>query len=98
MSESIDELDYLKYGKSFDTSTVKRRRKKCKECTECLRAFLKSGDKGWKVNKSSLPAKDPNIILSSLKWRVDHFPEEFGNIRVFMSKGEIYLERGDENE
>ena len=84
-----------KYGSSFNTSKVKRRRKRLPEYTECLRDFLKSGDKGWKVNKNSLPAKDPNVILSSLKWRIKHFPEEFGEIRVFMSKREIYLERID---
>jgi len=87
-----DKKPQSKYGKPFDTSKVKRRRKRLPQYDECLRDFLKSGANGWVVDLDALPSKDPNVVLSSLKWRVRN-KAEFAQIRVFMSKNEIYLER-----
>ena len=85
----------FKYGKPIDPKKVGRKR--LPQYDECLAEFLNSGSKAWMVDINALPSNDPRVVLSSLKWRIKHFPEEYKGIRAFMSKGKIYLERVDEN-
>ena len=85
----------FKYGTPVDPAKVTRRRKRLPQYDECLREFLNSGNKAWAVNIKQLPSRDPRVVLSSLKWRIKNFPE-YKAIKVFMSKGKIYLERVDE--
>jgi len=67
-------------------------RRRLPQYDECLREFLESGYAHWKVNLKALPSKNVRVVLSSLKWRVKNKPE-FKNIRVFMNKNQIYLEK-----
>ncbi|MEM2741974.1 MAG: hypothetical protein QXD95_07490 [Nitrososphaeria archaeon] len=82
----------FKYGKPLSPTEMPKPRKRLPQYDECLKEFLESGYKYWEVNMDALPSKKPRVILSSLKWRVKNKPE-FKNIRVFMYKGKIYLER-----
>jgi hypothetical protein len=82
-----------KHGSPIDLSKVSRRRKRLPQYDVCLKEFLNSPHNGWKVDLTTLPSKSPRVVLSSLKWRIKKFPKEYGEIKVFMSKGEIYLER-----
>jgi len=64
-----------------------------------LREFLSSGDQFWRVNIESLPSNNPKVVLSSLKWRIKNKEEfENKNIRVFVRKNHIYLERVNDEE
>ena len=84
----------FKYGRPIDPAKINRRKKRLPQYDDCLREFLNSGSKAWIVDLNSLPSNNPRAVLSSLKWRINHF-SEFKGIRAFMSKGKIYLERVD---
>ena len=86
----------FKFGKPVSPEQVPKPRKRLPEYDACLKEFLASGYDHWKVNINALPSKKPRVILSSLKWRVKNKPE-FKNIRVFMHKGQIYLEKVRDN-
>ena len=83
----------FKYGTPVNSAKASSRRKRLPQYDECLREFLKSGNKYWKVKTEALPSDKPRVVLSSLKWRIKHFPKKYGKVKAFMSKGEIYLER-----
>ena len=91
----MSEKRNFKYGKPMDAKKVASRKKRLPHYDECLKEFLNSGSEAWIVNIDALPSNDPRVVLSSLKWRIKHFPEEYKGIRAFMSKGKIYLERVD---
>jgi hypothetical protein len=88
----------FKYGSPMDPEKVASRRKRLPQYDECLREFLNSGSKAWIVDIDALPSKDPRVVLSSLKWRIQHFQAEYKGIKVFLSKNQVYLERVDEDE
>ena len=88
----------FRYGLPVSPKEFPQPRKRLPQYDECLKEFLKSGEKYWKVNIDELPSKKPRVVLSSLKWRIKNKPERFKNIRVFMSKNQIYLERVQNNE
>jgi len=85
----------FKYGKPAAPIAVKPRRR-LPQYDEALREFLKFGQSNWEINMDALPSKKPRVILSSLKWRVKH-NSEFKEIRVFMNKNKIYLEKEKKN-
>lgn len=82
----------FKYGKPVGPEEMPKPRKRLPQYDECLREFLASGYRYWEVNIDALPSKKPRVVLSSLKWRIKNKPE-FRNVRVFMHKNKIYLER-----
>ncbi len=84
----------FKYGRPISPQEMPKPRKRLPQYDECLKEFLESGYSHWEVNMNALPSKKPRVVLSSLKWRVKNKPE-FKNIRVFMYKNRIYLERVD---
>jgi hypothetical protein len=67
-------------------------RKRLPQYDECLDEFIKSGDDIWQVQADALPSKKVKVILSSLKWRVNHV-DKFKGINIFLSKNQIYLEK-----
>jgi len=82
----------FRYGKPVSPKEMPKPRKRLPQYDECLREFLKAEYTHWEVDINALPSKKPRVVLSSLKWRIKNKPE-FKNIRVFMSKNKIYLER-----
>jgi len=64
---------------------------------ECLKEFIESEDEICRVNIAALPSKNSRVVLSSLKWRIKTKPA-FKNIRIFLRKGNIYLEKVKNNE
>lgn len=82
----------FKYGKPISLDKIPKPRKRLPQYDECLREFLESKYTHWEVDLNALPSKKPRVVLSSLKWRVKNKPE-FREIRVFMHKGKIYLEK-----
>lgn len=82
----------FKFGRPLSSKEVPKPRRRLPQYDECLREFLESGYDYWKVNINALPSKNVRVVLSSLKWRIKNKPE-FKNIRVFMSKNQIYLEK-----
>jgi hypothetical protein len=81
-----------KYGKPIDSKNMPKAKKRLPQYDECLKEFVDSKANCWEVNLEELPSKDVMIILSSLKWRIKN-NSEFGNIKVVMSKGKIFLEK-----
>lgn len=93
MSENENKF---RYGGPISPKEMPKPRKRLPQYDECLREFLGSGHAHWKVNIDVLPSKNIRVILSSLKWRTNK--PEFRNIRVVMSKNQIYLEKVKNNE
>ena len=88
-----DEGKRFRYGVPVSPEEMPKPRKRLPQYDECLKEFLESRHKYWKVNIDRLPSKKPRVVLSSLKWRIKNKPKRFKNIRVFMSKNNIYLEK-----
>ncbi len=86
----MKKIEY-KYGKPIKEGDLPKPSRRLPEYDECLKEFLDSGHKVWKVSKEALPSKKTRIILSSLKWRTNK--KEFRNIKVFMRKNNVYLEK-----
>ena len=82
----------FRYGKPVSPEEMPKPRKRLPQYDECLREFLESEYTLWEVDINALPSKKPRVVLSSLKWRIKNKPE-FKNIRVFMNKNKIYLEK-----
>jgi hypothetical protein len=85
-----DKIIAFRYGMPVSNVEKPRPRKRLPEYDECLDEFLRSGSSTWKVNADAFPSKKVKVILSSLKWRVNHV-ERFKGIDVFLSKNQIYL-------
>jgi len=81
-----------KYGMPVSKEELPKPKRRLPQYDECLREFLSSGHEIWRVNIDALPSNNIKTILSSLKWRIKHKPE-FRNIRVFIRKNKIYLEK-----
>lgn len=79
------------YGEPAEKEELKPTRR-LPQYDECLREFLSSGNDVWKVKMEALPSQNIRVVLSSLKWRIKNKPE-FRDIRVFMRRNNIYLER-----
>jgi hypothetical protein len=86
------ETKQFRYGQPISPNKMPKSRKRLPQYDECLREFLKSGHSNWEVSVDSLPSKNPNVALSSLKWRTKHKPE-FKEIKAVMCKNKIYLEK-----
>lgn len=86
-----------KYGTPVRPNKVPKQRRRLPQYDECLREFLNSGHKFWRVDIKALPSNNPKVVVSSLKWRIEHKPE-FKHIRVFVRKNRIYLERINDEE
>jgi hypothetical protein len=82
----------FKFGKPVSPNEMPKPRKRLPQYDECLKEFLESGHTHWRVNINALPSQNVRVVLSSLKWRIKN-KSEFKNIRVVMSKNEIYLEK-----
>jgi hypothetical protein len=82
----------FKYVKPVKREEIPKPTKRLPEYDLCLKEFLESGTEICRVNMDVLPSKKIRVILSSLKWRINH-REKFRNIRVFMRNNQIYLER-----
>jgi hypothetical protein len=82
----------FKYGMAVSNVEKPKPRKRLPQYDECLNEFLKSEDDIWQVKADAFPSKKIKVILSSLKWRVNHV-ERFKGISVFLSKNQIYLEK-----
>jgi hypothetical protein len=89
MEESNKEF---RYGMPVSNVEKPKSKKRLPQYDECLDEFLQSGHNQWKVNIDALPSKNVKVILSSLKWRVNHV-DRFKGISVFLSGGKVYLER-----
>jgi hypothetical protein len=89
MEESKKEF---KYGMPVSHVEKPKPRKRLPQYDECLDEFIKSGDDIWQVQADALPSKKVKVILSSLKWRVNHV-DKFKGINIFLSKNQIYLEK-----
>lgn len=87
----------FRFGKPVSPKEMPKPRKRLPQYDDCLREFLESERNYWQVDINALPSKKPRVILSSLKWRIKN-KEEFKNIRVFMHKNKIYLERINHDE
>jgi len=81
-----------KYGTPLTAEELPEPGKRLPQYDDCLKDFLKSDSTYWKVNIDALPSKKLRVVLSSLKWRTKHRPE-FRNVRVFMRKKNIFLEK-----
>jgi hypothetical protein len=90
------ETKQFRYGQPISPNSMPRSRERLPQYDECLREFLKSGHSNWEVNIDSLPSKNPNVALSSLKWRTKH-KSEFKEIKTIMHKNKIYLEKVEGN-
>jgi hypothetical protein len=86
----------FKYGEPAGKEEIKPTRR-LPQYDECLREFLNSESDIWKVKIEALPSQNIRVVLSSFKWRIKHKPE-FENIRAFMRRNNIYLERVKNNE
>ena len=80
------------YGRSVRRDQLPKPTKRLPEYDECLKAFLKSKSALWEVNILALPSKNIRVVLSSLNWRIKH-RQEFKDIRVFMRRNCVYLEK-----
>jgi hypothetical protein len=87
-----DKIKKFKYGAPVNPEVMPKPRKRLPQYDECLKEFLESGHAHWEVDIETLPSQKPRVVLSSLKWRIEN-KEEFHNIKVFMHKNKIYLER-----
>jgi hypothetical protein len=83
----------FKYGKPLSSKEAPKPRKRLPEYDEALREFLNSGADYWMIDIKALPSKDPMVVLSSIRWRIKNKPDQLGNIRVFMRKSNIYLQK-----
>ena len=81
-----------KYGEPVRRIQVPKPTKRLPQYDECLKEFLESSSELWKVRFDALPSKDIRVVISALKWRINHRPE-FKNIRIFMRNNQIYLEK-----
>jgi hypothetical protein len=81
----------FRYGEPAEKEAVRTSRR-LPQYDECLREFLNSKSEVWKVKIEALPSKNIMVVLSSLKWRTKN-KSEFKNIRVFMRRNNIYLEK-----
>lgn len=82
----------IEYGTTVRKDQLPKPTKRLPQYDDCLKAFLKSGSDLWRVNMDALPSKNIRVVLSSLRWRKEHRPE-FKDIKVFMRKNQVYLER-----
>jgi hypothetical protein len=80
------------YGEPITEDEFLKSTRRLPQYDECLKEFLASSQPIWRVNLDALPSNDPSVVLSSLKWRIKK-KHEFKNIRIFLRKGKIYLER-----
>lgn len=83
------------YGIPVKEDELPKPTKRLPQYDDCLKAFVSSGVDLWKVNIDALPSKDIRVVLSSLKWRINH-REEFQGILVFMRRNNVYLEKAKE--
>jgi hypothetical protein len=88
----------IDYGIPIKREALPKPTKRLPQYDECLRAFIKSESELWKVNIQVLPSKNIRVVLSALKWRINHRPEFKGKgIHAFMRGNNIYLEKVNEN-
>jgi hypothetical protein len=81
-----------KYGKAIGAREMPKPKRRLPQYDECLEEFVNSKDNYWEVNLEELPSQNVMKVLSSLKWRLKD-KTKYGNIKVVMSKGKIFLEK-----
>ena len=87
----------FKYGEPLKESQLPEPTKRLPQYDDCLSEFLSSKSNLWKVNIDALPSKNIRVVISALKWRINHRPDYRG-IRVFMRHNQVYLGKVKSNE